>query len=137
MPLDAKVNGVSMEYTPSPLERVYERLTLIPERNFYTKKDGEMTRVKAHPAYLEQDMFRWRANIFNDERSLHARLAEPKREVIEIISPKYKGKISIERDLQWHRILVKRIRSNKNIELRKRFGMNDIDDMERFVRGLY
>jgi len=137
MPLEAKVNGKPIAYSPSPLERVYERLSLTQERNFYTKKDGNITRVNLHPAYRDRDTFKYRANIFNDGRDITFRLEHPKREVLEICTLDYKGKITIERDLQWGRILVKKKRKNKKIELRKRFGLEDIDALEKYVRRLY
>ncbi len=138
MTLDAKVNGSPIAYTQSPLEKLYERLSLCDERHFYTKRDGGIIRVRLHPAYLDRDMFRYQANVLNDGREMSIGLEDPRKELIEIITPEFDGKISVERDLRKGRVLIRKISQDKSLSLIKTFKLSDsLDAVERYVRSLY
>lgn len=136
--LQAKLNGQCISYTPSPLKRLCERLSLDDNRNFYTKKDREILRIRVHPVYLDGDTFRYRANVLRDERNISTRLEEPKKEILEILTPHFDGKISIEKNIEKGRIIIKKYSSDKSFQLRRTYGLDtDLDTIEKFVRGLY
>ena len=135
MSLQAKVDGKAIEYFSSPLEKLFERLSYTNERNFYTRRIGEVIQVKISPAYFGRDMFKYRAIITNNGRDISSRLSEPLREYL-TISTQNEKEISIERDVKKGRVLVKQKSKKDKFSSRRIFTLDNDEELEKYVRGL-
>lgn len=137
MTLDAKLNGEHIQYTASVLERLYERLSMDHKRHFYTKRDGNILRLDLAPAYFSGDMFSYKATVSIDERDISTRLSEPKKETLDIFPLGCTDKIAIDRNMRRGSTLVKRIAKDNTVLSTKKFSLDELDEIERYVRGLY
>ncbi|MDP3728469.1 MAG: hypothetical protein Q8R18_03360 [bacterium] len=135
MPLEAKVDGKAIEYTPSPIQTLFERLSYNPERNFYTRRLENNTLVRISPSYYHRDIFKYKATISNDLRNIGVRLSEPLREYLTIHTQKEK-EIIVERDMKKGSILVKQNIKKERFTSRRIFTFDDDVELERYVRGL-
>ena len=135
MPLEAKINGIPIEYIPSPLQTLFERLSYINERNFYTRRIGKVIQVKISPAYFDRDTFKYKAAITDDGKEISTRLSEPLREYL-TISTQNEKEISIERDVRKRSVLVKQNCPKDKFTSRRIFTIDNDEELEKYVRGL-
>jgi len=133
--LQAKVDGKAIEYFSSPLEKLFERLSYTNERNFYTRRVGEVIQVNISPAYFDKDIFKYKAIITNDGKEIRSRLSEPLREYL-TISTQDEKEISIERDVRKRSVLVKQNCPKDKFTSRRIFTLDNDEELEKYVRGL-
>jgi hypothetical protein len=137
MSSETTLNGTAIEYRKSLLATLYERICHPRNRAFYTKIDQDVLLIGEKPTYLFQDIFRYKATIARTNQDITTRLENPVRERIEILPKEFDGKIVIERDKKKGTIIVRTTTRDRSYHSRKTFSFDDLENLEKYVRGLY